>query len=280
MQLEKVMQYIPESRKRSEKACREYPGAENFEVEHKAVGGVECVWVKVPDASSKSIMIHLHGGSYFQCSAKSHATFVSQIASRAKVNSVVVEYGLAPENPFPQGLNDTLKVYQGLLETGQYDHIILVGDSSGGGLALALTEKLRQLNLPLPVAIVGLYPWIDLRDEACDIALKSIGEGDDDVALWIALVNLYCNGESKENPLISPIFLHLKDFPPMLVQVGEKDFLLPQGKIFVEKARKDGMEIELEIYKDMEHGWHVFAPDAPEGAEAYDNIAKFVKKHV
>jgi acetyl esterase/lipase len=278
MQKVDVMQYIPQSRERLDQLGANYVGADEFEAVEEIIEGVSCAWIKVPKASSEHIILHLHGGAYFQGSIKSHTTFSSQISSRAGINTLLPEFGRAPENPFPQGLNDCIKLYQYLLT--KFKHIILVGDSSGGGLALALIEELTKLNLPLPQSYVGIYPWVDAREEASVEAFESIGDNSPEGApLLIELTDLYCNGVSKSNSLISPIFSDLTGYPPMLIQTGTKDFLYPQCARFVKKAEKEGVDVVFDVYQDMPHGWHIFAPDVPENGLAYDNIGKFIKKH-
>lgn len=278
MQKVDVMQYIPQSRERLDQLGINYVGADEFEAVEEMIEGVSCAWIKVPKASSEHIILHLHGGAYFQGSIKSHTTFSSQISSRSGINILLPEFGRAPENPFPQGLNDCVKLYQYLLN--KFKHIILVGDSSGGGLALALIEELMSLNLPLPQSYVGIYPWVDAREEASIEAFESIGDNSPDGApLLIDLTDLYCNGVSKMNSLISPIFSDLTGYPPMLIQTGTKDFLYPQCTRFAKKAEKEGVDVVFDVYQDMPHGWHLFAPDVPENGLAYDNIAKFIKKH-
>ncbi|WP_299460653.1 alpha/beta hydrolase [uncultured Microscilla sp.] len=277
MQKIDVMQYIPQSRERLDQLGANYIGADNFEAVTETIEGVNCAWIKVPNASSEHIILHLHGGAYFQGSIKSHTTFSSQISSRTGINTLLPEFGRAPEAPFPQGLNECVKLYRYLLK--KFKQVTLVGDSSGGGLALALIERLIKLDLPLPQSYVGIYPWVDVRDEASREAFESVGDSSPEGApLLIDLANLYCNGESKTNSLISPIFSDLTGYPPMLIQIGTKDFLYPQCTRFAKKAKSKGVDIVFDVYKDMLHGWHLFAPDIPENGLAYDNIAKFVKK--
>lgn len=279
MQKVDVKQYIPQSRERLDQLGASFPGADSFEVIEETIESVHCAWIKVPHASSEHIILHLHGGAYFQGSIKSHTTFSSQISSRVSINTLLPEFGRAPENPFPRGLNDCIKLYQYLLS--RFKYIVLVGDSSGGGLALALIERLIDLNLPLPQSYIGIYPWVDAREEASVEAFESIGDDSPEGApLLIDLTELYCNGVSKSSSLISPMFADLKGYPPMLIQTGTKDFLYPQCVRFAEKAKQEGVDILLDIYQEMPHGWHVFSPEIPENGLAYDSIAKFIKKYV
>lgn len=279
MQKIDVMKYIPVSREQFDQLGSDYIGASKYDVELETIEGINCAWVKVPNASADSIILHLHGGAYFQGSIKSHTTFASQTSSNSGINTLLPEFGLAPERPFPQGLNDVTNIYRYLHD--KFKNIILIGDSSGGGLALSLIEHLRYLNMPLPNIYIGLYPWVDLRDEASVKAFDSIGDDSPEGSpLLIDLVNLYSGDESKLNPLISPLFADLSGYPPMLVQTGTEDFLGPQCAEFAQKAKEAGIDIKFEIYKDMPHGWHIISPNAPENAQAYESIARFIKKHV
>lgn len=275
-----MKEYIPEARRTLDQIGMAYEAAADTDVTYEVIEKINCAWIKTSDADKDSIILHLHGGSYFQGSIQSHQNFSSQITANTKINILLPEYGLAPEKPFPQGLNDAFKIYQFLLT--KFQNIILLGDSAGGGLALSLIHKLKAGNVNLPKVCIAIFPSVDLREVSIQEGYNHVGLGDSpDVAILNELLDLYCMDESKENPLISPIFGELEGFPPTFVQVGTKDFLYTQNQAFLQKAQKTkNLEVELDVYEEMVHGFHIFPDFAEQAAVAYENIAKFINKHL
>lgn len=141
------------------------PPADTVTYEPADIGGVPGWWCRVPEATPGAAILYLHGGAYVVGSAQAYRNFVGQIALRAKVDALVPDYGLAPERPFPAGVDDAEAVYKGLVAAG-ISRIAIVGDSAGGGLALVTTTRMtaaaRDGLAPKPAAAVAMSPWTDL----------------------------------------------------------------------------------------------------------------------
>ena len=137
--------------------------AKNVNVRAATIEGIACEWL-IPDGCEDApILYYLHGGAYLMGSPATHRQMVSFIARESGVRALLPDYALAPENPFPAGLQDCLAVYRGLLAAGaNAKHILIGGDSAGGGMTMATLLSLRDTGEELPIAAILLSPWLDL----------------------------------------------------------------------------------------------------------------------
>ncbi|CAG8554148.1 12219_t:CDS:2, partial [Dentiscutata heterogama] len=118
----------------------------------------------------KRIILYLHGGAYVMCSAGSHRAITSDIAKAADAHVFAINYRLAPQNQFPAALHDALAAYLYLIDPPKDagfsainpNQIVIMGDSAGGGLAIATLLALRDSGLPMVAGVVGWSPWVDL----------------------------------------------------------------------------------------------------------------------
>jgi epsilon-lactone hydrolase len=164
-------------------------------------------------------MLYLHGGGYVLGSMRTHRVMLAHLARACQCQVLGLEYRLAPENPFPAPVDDTLAAYRWFL-TGGYDHrkIVLAGDSAGGGLVVAAMVAMRYVGEPIPAAGVCLSPWVDM--EATGQSFVTNADVDPSVAKdrILRMVGLYLAGKSPQAPLASPLHADLRGLPPLLVQ--------------------------------------------------------------
>lgn len=119
---------------------------------------------------SKRIMMYMHGGGYFLGSVDEHRYQLQRHARKLKARVIAPRYRLAPQFPFPCGLQDCLAVYLYLLTIHETNEIILAGDSAGGGMVLTLMCILRDRGLPLPAGGILISPWVDLSHSFPSVA--------------------------------------------------------------------------------------------------------------
>src|SRR5207244_8018502 len=134
-----------------------------------ALGDVPAVHIAMPESSPDRHILFLHGGGYVTGSPQLYRHLTWRLAAAARARLSAIDYRLAPEHPFPAALDDAVAAWRALLAEGTDPRrAVLLGDSAGGGLALALALRLRDEGAPLPAAIVALSPWTDLAlsDEA------------------------------------------------------------------------------------------------------------------
>lgn len=249
--------------------------------ERVGAGGVPAEWISAPDIDQDSVMLYLHGGGYVLGSMRTHRVMLGHISRAARCRVLGLEYRLAPENPFPAPVENTLSAYRWLLARG-YDHrkIMLGGDSAGGGLVVAALVAMRYVGEPLPVAGVCLSPWVDM--EATGHSFITNATSDPSVARdrILRFASTYLAGKSAQAPLASPIHADLRGLPPLLVQVGSIETLLDDARELSQHAQAAGVPVELEVWEDMPHVWHHFAPILPEAQQAIARIGEFVRKCV
>jgi acetyl esterase/lipase len=154
---------------------------------------------------------------------------------------------------------------------------VIAGDSSGGGLALALLVALRDAGETLPAGAVLLSPWTDLAATG-----RSLVDNDAADPLlhgsWIAPVaRHYLGGTPATNPLVSPVYADLTGVPPLLIQVGNTEVLLDDSRRVADSARGAGVEVTLRVWTDVPHGWQIFAPVLPEARDALREASSFIR---
>ena len=188
-----------------------------------------------------------------------------------------MDYRLAPEHPFPAGLEDAVAGYQWLLDSGvNPEHVVIAGDSAGGGLTVATLLALRDRGIALPAAMVCFSPWVDLLGEG--ESMTSRAEVDPmvqkDALLWYT--ELYMAGGDPKDPLASPLYADLTGLPPTLIQVGDAETLLDDSTRLANLLDAAGVEVELDVWDKMIHVWQLFAPVLSEGREAVDKAGAFI----
>jgi epsilon-lactone hydrolase len=249
--------------------------------ERIGAGGVPAEWIAAPGANPAVVMLYLHGGGYVLGSMRTHRVMLAHLARACQCKVLGLDYRLAPENPFPAPVDDTLAAYRWLLAQG-YDHrqIVLAGDSAGGGLVVAALVAMRYVGEPMPAAGVCLSPWVDI--EATGQSFVTNAASDPSVAKdrILRMAGLYLAGKSPQAPLASPIHADLRGLPPLFVQVGSIETLLDDARALTARAQAAGVSVELEVWEDMPHVWQHFAPILPEAQQAIARIGEFVRKYV
>ncbi|MGB7738490.1 MAG: alpha/beta hydrolase [Steroidobacteraceae bacterium] len=215
-------------------------------------------------ATTRGEVLYLHGGAYCVGSPATHRAISSHLARRTSARVFVADYRLAPEHPFPAAVDDAVAAYRALLrDGGSPQRIAIIGDSAGGGLALATALRLRELGEPLPAALVLFSPWVDLGTP--DRGVEPAGETMLSRAWTAECARLYLGGRDSNDPLASPINGDLRGLPPMLVQVGQDELLLPDARRLQSALAAAGVPVELQEYPRR---WHVFQVNAGVLADA------------
>jgi len=264
-----------------EDGARNLPMPPNVEVKQTTVGNIAAEWLRPVGTTDNRAVLYLHGGAYTMGSCTTHRALASRIAIASQTPALLPEFRLAPEYPFPAALEDGVAIYRWLIEQGiSPQKMVVAGDSSGGGLAIALTVLLRDKDVPLPAAITCLSPWADL--ELTGESLTTRAQVDPMCSLEESQYHAvhYIGKHDARAPLVSPIYADLHGLPPILIQVGDREILLSDAIRLTECARKDGVDAELEVWDGMWHVWHLFARYVPEGQRAIDKIGAFIRKYL
>lgn len=248
------------------------------EVEEVDAGGVPAIWVGAPGTSRDQVVVLVHGGGWCMGNAKGYREFGYRISRAADARVLVVDYRLAPENPFPAPLDDTVAAYRWAREQDGVRRVAFVGDSAGGGLVVSALVKLREDGDPAPSASVVCSPLVDLAGEGASLTERAHLDPLPAAALVTAMGGAYLGGaEPKATPLASPLYADLAGLPPLKVYVGTDEGLHDDAVRLVDRITATGGRAELEIGQDMVHIWPVFA-FLPEAQEATGGIGDFLRK--
>lgn len=232
-----------------------------------------------PGARASRTILHLHGGAFCFGSLRSHKGLAAQLGKAAEAQSVLLDYRLAPEHPFPAALDDSFAAYRRLLDSGRDPaSLVLMGDSCGGALAVGVALKAREAGLPAPLAIVALSPWTDLTQSGESFALRADTDPSISKASLDELARLYLGGADPRDPMASPAHADLSGLPMILVQVGGDEVLLSDSETLVAKARAAGVDATVEIWPGLFHVWHRFYGEAEEAREAISEIGAWLKR--
>ncbi|HTX90999.1 MAG TPA: alpha/beta hydrolase [Anaerolineales bacterium] len=244
-------------------------------------GGVHAEWIEPVGTKTSRVILYLHGGAYCICSLDTHRGLAARLALACQARTLVIDYRLAPENPFPAALEDTLAAYRWLLEQGTPpDRIAVGGDSAGGGLTLAAALSLKAVRQPLPAAIFLISPWTDLTFSGDSIRTRKSVDPIFGHNGGPQYVPAYTGNHDPSDPLISPLFGDLHNFPPTLVHVGNDEILLDDSTRLVNRMAAAGSRAELEVWDGMWHVFPAFAPFVPEAQFAIDKIGAFVRREI
>ncbi len=245
--------------------------------EKLSAGGVPAEWIAAPAAAADRVILYLHGGGYVIGSINTHRAMISRIARASNARALAIDYRLAPEHPFPAAVDDAIVAYRWLLAEGyKPSKIVISGDSAGGGLTLAALVAIRDAKLPMPAAAVPISPWTDLEGTGESVrtrAAKDVMVTQDNL---LSSAKQYYGTHNPKDPLVSPVHADFRGMPPMLIQVGDAEILLDDATRVAERAKAAGVQVQLEVWDEMPHVWHVFAKLLPEGQQAIDKIGKFV----
>jgi acetyl esterase/lipase len=245
-----------------------------------SLGGVPGEWVESASEPGAVVLLYLHGGGYFACSARTHRPYTTAFAQRG-LRVYAPDYRLAPENPFPAGLNDAVAAWHAVrAEVGASTPMAIGGDSAGGGLALATMLRLREEGAALPAAAVLFSPLTDL---------VGIGESrrinDRRCAMFhgsglARATEFYMadTGGDPHDPLASPLYADLHGLPPLLIHVGSHETLRDDSTELAARARAAGVRVDLTLWPVVPHVWQMFHQFVPEGRQSLASAAAFLRE--
>jgi acetyl esterase/lipase len=242
-------------------------------------GGVPGELITTPVSRPDRHVLHLHGGGYVTGSPALYRHFTARIAAAAHARVLVLDYRLAPEHPFPAALDDAFAACR-WLAGGKADprRTVVMGDSAGGGLALALLLKLRDNGHDRPAAAVALSPWTDLALSGASLARNARSDPMLNLADTRLFANSYLAGADPRHPYASPLYGNPAGLPPTLIHVGSDEILRDDAVRMAEKMRAAGCHAEIEVWSRMPHVWHLFAPVLPEANVAIRRIGAFAAR--
>ncbi|MBB6426911.1 AMP-binding protein [Sphingopyxis sp. JAI128] len=258
-------------------------------VTRMAIGAMPCEWIE-PRGCDRSVrVLLLHGGGFVEGGLGSHRHFAVTLAEVLNRPVLVIDYRLAPQDPYPAALDDCMRAQAWLWENDiagatPASQLYVVGDSAGGNLALATALRTRDEGLAAADGLVLISPWNDLA-----MGLPSHAELEsEDFLLGSSLGRLcraiaagrvspsdhpYLAGHPVDDPLVSPLLADIAGLPPTLCLVAEEEMLLDDSLLLAERAAAAAVPFKLVRVPGVFHAWPVFGRLFPEAVAAIETIA-------
>jgi len=271
-----------ERRRRLDEIGSYWPAADDAEFEAVDVDGVPGEWSIVRGSDVSRALLYLHGGGYCSGSIVSHRRMVTEAGRAAGVRTLAIGYRLAPEHPFPAALDDALTAWRFLGDHGiTAAHIAIGGDSAGGGLTVALVNRLREGKEELPGCMWLVSPWTDLTLSGATLVTNDAADPIIHRSYLVELADAYVPADmARTDPRISVLYADLKGLPPMLVQVGSAETLLDDSTRLAAAAGAAAVPVTLEIWPHMIHAWHLWNAHLEPGRRALASAGAFIRRHL
>lgn len=233
------------------------------------------------DELTDKIILYLHGGSYVGAMNSEHWRFLSDIIDDTGVTVVIPDYPLTPKYNYKDVFNMIEPLYQEILEKKKSNKFILMGDSAGGGMALALIQKMKEKDIEIPDYTILLSPWLDVTMKNPDISMI---EEKDPVLNKLALIisgEHYSGKDGKDSYLVNPINGPLEGLENIVIFTGTYDMLNADARLLVEKANAKNINIDIKEYDNAIHIWMVnrhSQKNVHKAEEAYKDITTLLKE--
>jgi acetyl esterase/lipase len=265
-------------------AVHGHPISGDVHVEWTELSGVRCAFVSTPQSDgSDRVLVLCHGGAFVAAGGDGYLFYAEMLSRPCRARVLLVDYRLAPEHRHPAALDDCVAAYRGLLAAGTPpERVALIGDSCGGGLAIAALVRLRELEVAQPAGAVTLGGWFDL-EASSDAANNPLGPEPFAHPEFIRARGRDYVGPDGDvrDPLVSPIHADLRGLPPLLLQVGQIDLTRDDAVGLAEIAGRAGVDVTLEIHPGMIHGFQGLASAGiPEAVAAIERVGNWVTARI
>ena len=252
-----------------------------YEYEIIELGQLKMEYLRPVGVVTDRVILQLHGGGYIGPMKNIYRRFAVRYSKRSYGGDVLtLDYRVAPEYPYPAALEDAVAAYQWLVEEKGYqpEHIVVAGDSAGGGLCLALGLYLKDHGIALPGGFITMSPWTDLTNSG----ESYVSNYEIDPLFGNSTENMlynsdYIGGEDPSLPYISPVFGEYEGFPPVLMQVGSYEVLLSDTLTVADKLKDVGVKRRVSVYEGMFHVFQMGLDLIPESRDAWEEVESFLR---
>lgn len=205
---------------------------------------------------SKKVILYFHGGAYVAEATTLHWDFLEKLANDTKSTIVMPDYPLTPKYTYKDVFNMVEPLYKEIISKVDVKNLVMMGDSAGGGITLALAEKISQNNIQLPSKTILISPWLDVT--LTNEKIKEVQKNDKDLnkeKLLIAGISYARDEEGMKSYLVKPINGPLSKLKNVIIYTGTYDTLNPDTHLLQEKAKKEGIDIQIKEYEQAPHIW-------------------------
>ena len=205
---------------------------------------------------SKKVILYFHGGAYVAEATTLHWDFLEKLANDTKSTIVMPDYPLTPKYTYKDVFNMVEPLYKEIISKVDVKNLVMMGDSAGGGITLALAEKISQNNIQLPSKTILISPWLNVT--LTNEKIKEVQKNDKDLnkeKLLIAGMSYARDEEGMKSYLVNPINGPLSKLKNVIIYTGTYDILNPDTHLLQEKAKKEGIDIQIKEYEQAPHIW-------------------------
>lgn len=242
---------------------------------------VPTLCAKTNQPAGDGAVLYIHGGGFVFASPHAYRYLGADLSARLRMPVYMPDYRLAPEHPFPAGLDDIKASYHALLGTGiAPDKIIVGGDSAGGNLTLGLLRYLLAENLPLPACAFILSPLTDFTFSSPSLVRNAWKDAVLASRKSNFLRGLYLAGHDPKDPDVSPVFGDFRGAPPILIHASTNEILRDDSYRMTEVLAGQKVDVRMRFWPNNYHVFHLLRGLVPEADAAMDEITIFALKHV
>jgi len=244
---------------------------------HDRVAGVPGTWIEVKGAVTT--ILFFHGGAFIAGETATYFRFTAELAKRLNARIFLVDYRLAPEHPFPAGVDDCFSVYKDIRLSQPNTPLVVMGDSAGGSLTLVTLIRAQEDKIQMPCCAIAISPGGELHDDV--FSRKANAKTDVMLApsVFTMLPALYCPKEDLKSPLLSPSRGDYKGFPPLCITVSEHEALRDDAYMIKAAAENASVPTQIISRRGMPHIWPIFYPYLKEAREDLPLLVQFICKH-
>ncbi|GIN58992.1 putative esterase [Lederbergia ruris] len=246
-----------------------------FDIEKQQFAGMDCYIFNQESTSSEKSILYLHGGGYIKQPSIYHWNFLRKIAKETKIKIYVPIYPKAPNHQYKESFDKVLPLYEWILEASDKENMILMGDSAGGGFALALAQLLLEKGLPQPRHIILFSPWLDITMKNPDA--YALEHKDPMLGIYglIQMGKAYAGDTDPNHYLLSPINGKITGLGEITLFIGTHEVFLPDARKFRDIAVSKGARMNYFEYPKMNHIFVLYPiPEAKKATEKIVNIIK------
>jgi len=246
-----------------------------------ATGAVPGEWVEVDGVAADQVMLLIHGGGFSMGSARAHRSYASHLSAACGLRVLSIDYRLAPEHMFPSAHEDCLTAWNELLDDGvKPEKIVICGDSAGGGMALALSVKLRNMKAAQPACIVLVSPWADMTASGQSYHDPEILDPISSRDMALGMAATYLGEADPSDPAASPTHAKLHDLPAVIIVAGSREVFLDDARSIERSISAAGGKAILKIWPNMIHQFPLHVSALDEAEAAIHEIGFFVTERI
>lgn len=219
------------------------------------VGGVPGILAEPAGVSTDRISLLMHGGGFALGSSASHRKLGGHLAAALGEPVFVADFRLAPEHPYPAGVEDGLSILSAWRSEGRdTSELTVIGDSAGGNLAIAVVLRLLADEQPTPARVVTMSPWLNMENTGATL------DTNDSTDFLISREGLQANidrylagGGSATDPYANPLYADLTGFPRLYICAGSVESLYDDSVRLYELAEKCDVDVTFSVGEGQQH---------------------------